>query len=354
MLKYQDTFSDRKTVTDITLKRKPNFENIEKILRCECPDRLTLFEFFMNIPFFEELLEERAPKSNVNAFLVKGFRAAGYDYVTLTPPPEGIFSRKEQESKKSHSQNEGFMIIDEESFYSYPWPEPDKFDLSFLKNDKLCLPEGMKVIMSTHGGILENTISLLGYQNMCIMLWENPELLKKVIDKIGQIIYRYYDRCLQYDTVGACFTNDDWGFKTQTMISPDDMRKYIIPWHRKFTELIHGQGRYAILHSCGMLWELMEDIVNVVKSDGKHSYEDNITSVEDSYERLSGRIAVLGGIDLDFICRKTPREIYNRSIAMLSKTKYRGGYGLGTGNSIPEYVPNKNIYAMLSAVLANE
>jgi len=27
----------------------------------------------------------------------------------------------------------------------------------------------------------------------------------------------------------------------------------------------------------------------------------------------------------------------------------RGGYGLGTGNSVPEYVPRENYFAMLSA-----
>jgi uroporphyrinogen decarboxylase len=33
------------------------------------------------------------------------------------------------------------------------------------------------------------------------------------------------------------------------------------------------------------------------------------------------------------------------------KTKNRGGYALGTGNSIPEYVPNEKYFAMISVAL---
>ncbi len=47
----------------------------------------------------------------------------------------------------------------------------------------------------------------------------------------------------------------------------------------------------------------MEDIICDMKFDGKHSYEDNIIPVEEAYRRWGGRIAILGGIDVDFLIR---------------------------------------------------
>ena len=53
------------------------------------------------------------------------------------------------------------------------------------------------------------------------------------------------------------------------------------------------------------------------------------------------------------LCRKTPQEIYERSCKMLEKTQDKGGYALGSGNSIPYYVPFENYLAMISAVTVN-
>ena len=78
---------------------------------------------------------------------------------------------------------------------------------------------------------------------------------------------------------------------------------------------------------------------------------DGILPVEEAYDRWGDKIAILGGIDLDFVCRGTPQEIKARCRAMLEKAEKRGGYALGTGNSVPEYMPHENYFAMISVVL---
>ena len=86
-----------------------------------------------------------------------------------------------------------------------------------------------------------------------------------------------------------------------------------------------------------------------MKYDARHSYEDNIMPVEEAYEKYNGRIAILGGIDLNFLCTQTPENIYRRSRGMLERSAERGGYALGSGNSIPAYVPYENYIAMIRA-----
>jgi uroporphyrinogen decarboxylase len=129
------------------------------------------------------------------------------------------------------------------------------------------------------------------------------------------------------------------------------MRKYVFPWHVKIVEAIHAAGKPAILHSCGEAREIMEDIITVMRYDGKHSYEDVIMPVEDAYARWGGRIAILGGIDVDFIIRSSGDKIFERSRAMLEATAARGGYALGTGNSVPEYIEDEKYFAMTHAAL---
>lgn len=246
--------------------------------------------------------------------------------------------------------NDGTVIFDRKSFEAYPWPNPDEADYSRLETLSAELPEGMKLIVHSPDGILENVVRLVGFENLCFMLADDPDLAKDLFDAVGSRMLRYYELCAPYDSVGALISNDDWGFKTQTMLSVDDLRRFVFPWYKKIVEVAHKAGKPAILHSCGQLEKVMDDIIDDMKFDAKHSFEDGILPVERAYEKWGGRISILGGMDVDFLCRSRPEDIYNRAAAILEKTKMQGGYALGSGNSIPDYVPVEAYFAMISAV----
>jgi uroporphyrinogen decarboxylase len=207
----------------------------------------------------------------------------------------------------------------------------------------------MKLIVHGPGGVLENVTDIVSYETLCFMLVENPNLARRVFDEVGARLVRYYERCRSHPAVGALISNDDWGFKTQTMISPAMMAEYVFPWHKKIVETIHGAGKPAILHSCGNLGEVMDVVIDELRYDAKHSFEDAILPIEDAYRRWGSRIAILGGIDVDFMCSADPQAIYDRSKAMLELAADGGGYALGSGNSIPEYVPDEAYFAMTRA-----
>ncbi len=333
--------------------RKPDFENLEKVLSCETPDRPTLFEFFLN-PELDRIITGRRNAvqeslSEIN-LAVEAFAAAGYDYATFCLP--GFrFNRGVRKSAQTVSLNDGAVILNRKDFDSFTWPDAGKIDFSIVR--KVELKPGMKLIAYTPDGLLENVIGLMGYDNLCVSLYDDPELVGKIFDNVGKALLAYYDRILDFDIFGAAICNDDWGFNSMPLISPEFMRKYVVPWSAEFVRLIHSKGKKAIQHSCGNIYDcgLFEDVVNVCRFDAHHSFEDKILPVEDAYERYCGRICLLGGIDMDFLCRSTPEQIKERSLRMLERAKSRGGYALGSGNSIPEYVPPQNYFAMTSAAL---
>ena len=47
--------------------------------------------------------------------------------------------------------------------------------------------------------------------------------------------------------------------------------------------------------------------------------------------------------------RKDRETIRRRADAILALTEEKGGYALGTGNSVPEYLPMENYLAMAEA-----
>jgi uroporphyrinogen decarboxylase len=330
--------------------RKPEFGQLQKVLQRKRPERATLFEFFLNGPLVHRLtgIRDIGEWGSVQwcSSLARAFEAAGYDYVTMGSSAMG-FPAGKHEYAKSISQNEGAVITDWESFRRYQWPDPDAFDYSRLDAAEKWLPAGMKAIVFGPGGVLENCISLCGYEGLAVMVMDDPKLAKEVFDNVGSRLVRYYQLSGGRDAVGAMISNDDWGFAQQTMLSPEDMRKYVIPWHKRIVKAIHEAGMPAILHSCGNLAAVMDDIIDVCKYDAKHSYEDKIMPVEEVYAKWGSRIAILGGIDVDFVCRSTPEKIQERCRRMLALAEAKGGYALGTGNSVPEYVPQEHYLAMV-------
>ncbi|MBU8902107.1 MAG: uroporphyrinogen decarboxylase family protein, partial [Victivallales bacterium] len=335
------------------IMRQPDFDNIRRILDRSRAKRPTLFEFFLNQELYEKLVGESMPEleEEKNSWLINAFRAAGYDYATIHPPKGMQFKTKEHDAEGTYSLNDYNIISDRKSFENYQWPDPDKCDYSIYDKLTKHLPDGMKAIVCGPGGVLENTIALLGYDNMCIMTLTEPKLLEDVFAKVGSTLVRHYELASQFDSVGALISNDDWGFNSQTMLSPEDFEKYLFPWHRKIAAACHKAGKPVILHSCGQLEKIMDVIIDDIGYDGKHSYEDKIMPIEEAYEKYHSRIALLGGIDLDFVCRHTPDEVYQRSRKMIERSAERGSYALGTGNSVPEYTPDENYFAMTKAAL---
>ncbi len=332
---------------------KRDFKNLEKVTRFEKTEQPVLFEFFMNDKVYSHLtgidIAKVANEEERFATIIQAYYNAGYDYASIPSWYINImqFPKNSDGLAETRSINEGNMISDQESFDKYPWPDPSNVNYEQLNALGKYLQDDMKLVTCGPGGLLENAIDLVGFENLCLMTMMDPELCEKTFNAIGERLLVYYTQCAKLDSIGGIICNDDWGFKNQTMLDPSIMRQWIFPWYKKIVEAIHAEGKLAILHSCGNLGEIMPDIINDMDFDAKHSYEDEIVPVEKALDLWGNDIAIVGGIDMDFLCRKPKEDIEKRVQGLLDKTMNKGGYALGSGNSIPHYVPVENYMTMI-------
>jgi uroporphyrinogen decarboxylase len=105
------------------------------------------------------------------------------------------------------------------------------------------------------------------------------------------------------------------------------------------------------LHSCGNLAEIMPDLIDDVGIDAKHSYENAILPVDEFQARYGAHIGVLGGVDVDILARRSPDEVRAEVRRIIEACHPRGRFGIGSGNSIPSYIPVANYLAMLDEAL---
>jgi uroporphyrinogen decarboxylase len=289
--------------------------------------------------------------------LVKLQRFLGYDYVRCGLDGwEMPLNRLAIEDTAELAREDGRSFVDEhrgpitgwEEFESYPWPDPESASTRSLEWYDANLPEDMCVIGS--GGFAhfaEYLAWLMGYETLCYSLFDQRDLVAAISQRLIDVYQRFIKRLLEFDRVKLIWGSDDMGFRSGTLIGPDDLREFVIPGHKLMADMSHAGGRPYLLHSCGNLDAIMEDLIEDVGIDAKHSFEDTIGSVISAKGEYGDRIAVLGGIDMDFLCWASEEQVRQRVRDTLEKCMPGGGYCLGTGNSVANYVPLDNFLAML-------
>ncbi|MDZ7374592.1 MAG: hypothetical protein ONB23_11570 [candidate division KSB1 bacterium] len=238
-----------------------------------------------------------------------------------------------------------------EAFERYPWPEVEDSLFRPFEEIEARLPEGMGLVACHGGGIFEHVRDLMGYETLCYALYDDPPLVAAVCEAVGSRIVQFYRTLLQFDSLVAVFQGDDMGHRTGTLVNPDHLRQYFLPWHRQFARLAHERGVPYFLHSCGNVLPVMEDLIEGVGIDGKHSFEDAIFPASDFHMRYHQRIATLGGVDLNILSKGDPQEVRKAARSLIERCAPLGRFAIGSGNSIPSYVPPANYLAMIDEAL---
>jgi len=281
----------------------------------------------------------------------------GFDYVRIernvgfAMPGESGQDPTTRSHTRSWQKMAGGTIADRQGFERYPWPEDSDqplVDIAYV-NDHL--PEGMGLIASHAAGVYEHLSGIMGYENLCIQLHEDADLVQAVADRIGGLMERYYRRLVQLDRLAAVWAGDDMGFKTATLIAPDQLRRCVLPWHKRFARIAHDAGKPYFLHTCGHTLEITDDLIDDVGIDGKHSFEDAVIPIAEFQRRYAGRLAVLGGVDVDVLTRSDEPTLRKYVRNIIEQCSPRGRFAVGSGNSFPSYVPIENFLIMLDEAL---
>ena len=284
-------------------------------------------------------------------------RYLGYDYVTcglenLPMPTAGTQIEDTASNKRSGGRT--FMeehkgpITTWEEFNRYPWPDVAHAVSRSLEWFSQNLPDDMCIIGSgLFGHFAEYITWLMGYETLCYALYDQRDLVQAIYQRVMELSVPALKQTLSFDRVKVVWGSDDMGFRSGTLISPDDLREFVLPGHKRMAELCHAAGIPYILHSCGKLHTIMDELIDDVHIDGRHSFEDTIEPITAAKQRWGSRVALLGGLDLDFMCRSNEESVRQRVRDTLEVCLPGGGYCLGTGNSVANYIPINNYLAML-------
>jgi uroporphyrinogen decarboxylase len=343
----------------------PDFGRLRQVLlRQGEPDRVPFVELFADDevmaavtgePVPSPMGTDRASRDRMLDWRIRFWYETGYDYVSVGPtvrlPHNSLVAEDTAPLRREQRrwQDESIGVISGwGAFEQYPWPQPHEIDYYSLEYIGRHLPEGMQVIaVADPGGQLELMTALMGFTGLALALSDDPPLVQAVAQRVEELLVTICAAVVEIPGVGALWLGDDLGYKTATMISPADLRRYVFPCHRRLAAIAHSHGLPFLLHACGNLREVMCDLIDDVGIDARHSFEDAIEPVGEAKRRYGDRIALLGGIDVDLLCRAGEDDVRTYTRRTIEQCAPGGGWALGTGNSVANYVPVRNYLAML-------
>jgi len=175
------------------------------------------------------------------------------------------------------------------------------------------------------------------------------KFLKKLVNWQIEIIKEY----MNFSIDGIWF-GDDWGTQQSLMISPELWREVFKPGYKKQFDLIHSHKKQVIFHSCGYVWDIIPDFIEI----GVDAFNLNQPRIFD-LQGISGidRLAKSFGGKVCFICpvdmQKTLIEGKSEEIKAEARHlaealgRYRGGFIACCDEGIDHgYIPLERIKIM--------
>lgn len=342
----------------------PQPDRLLSVLRHEGkPGPVPWIELFADQPIMEEVLgspfptgvgpDRDANRARADA-LIAFYRMLGYDYVPVSIG--SVFTRTTAGAVDTAALSKGTrnwdnsttgMIASWADFEAYPWPDARAVDYSPAEEMLARIPDDMGAIAMGSGGVLEWAMWLMGYETFAMAIYDQPDLVEAIFERVVATLASTCRSMLDLGGFLAYFVGDDMGHATGTMVSPAVLRRYVFPGQKQLVDIAHAHGVPFLLHACGNLAAVMDDLIDDVGIDAKHSFEDKIAPVEELHARYGRRIALLGGVDVDLLTRGTEEQVRARTRQLLDALAPSGSWCLGTGNSVANYIPVSNYLAML-------
>jgi len=212
----------------------------------------------------------------------------GQELFRVFPPGARIVPPKREGQWAEETKG---IITTWEEFERYDWPDPAAADYAVLEYFERELRDNMRVFHVVD--IWEVVVGFFGFESLAYAVYEDRALVRAMFDKVGAFVAAVAETVCDFDCYGAVYLGDDLAFKTSLFMSPDLLRELIIPWHQRIADIAHAHGKLFLFHCCGNMYPLIDEYIDHVRIDAKHSFEESVLPVTEVKHRYGKRLTLL-------------------------------------------------------------
>ena len=232
---------------------------------------------------------------------------------------------------------------------NYKWPEPEGM------TDWLALEKHVKQNSNTFQcwglamGLFERSWHMRGMENIMMDMVENEAFVHELLDGILDVQLKFMDMMTDRIPLDAYAGGDDICDQRGCMIGADRWRHFFKPRLQKLTELCHSKGLKYVMHSCGNLMPVVEDLIEI-GVDVLESVQPEAMDVYELKKITHGRMALIGGMGVQhMMCLGTPDEIREETKKLIKLLGKGGGYIIAPAKPL-QSEPAENVAAFIETI----
>ena len=236
----------------------------------------------------------------------------------------------------------------------FDWPDPAAYiDAAECRRRVEMAPEGKTVLGILWSAHFQDTCAAFGMETALMNMIAVPELYEAVNEKVLKF-YLKANRIFYEATKGklhAVLIGNDMGSQRGLMISPELVRRFVIPGCRRLTEQAHSYGLKVIYHSCGAISDIIPDLIDA-GVDIIHPIQALAAGMEPEglKEKFGDRVSFCGGVDTqELLVHGTPEDV-RKKVEELKRLFPTGLILSPSHEAILPDVPPENIGALFDAV----
>ena len=267
---------------------------------------------------------------------------------------EGILMRERKDNSfSSMPQFLRFPVENKDDFRKF-WKARMNADLSArIGANYVEILQGYKdrdfpllLIADRWGGFFGSLRNLMGVQNLCLAFYEDEALVEEMMDAHADFIIEIMDQVLDYTDVDVFGFWEDMACKHGPLISPDMVRRLMLPRYRRVVDFLRSRGvEFICLDSDGDISSLIPVWIDS-GIDILYPFEVQCGMDVLKVRREYGRdLRLWGGVDKR--CAARSKEAIDIEIARIAPLVKDGGFIPMPDHSFPPDISFENyIYFM--------
>jgi len=90
-------------------------------------------------------------------------------------------------------------------------------------------------------GIFGTLTHLVGYENLFLFYYDEPDLIKDILDRITDIWIALWEEVLSYTSVDLCNLWEDISSGKGSMVSPAIIKEFVLPYYKKISNFLKSK-----------------------------------------------------------------------------------------------------------------
>ena len=196
--------------------------------------------------------------------------------------------------------------------------------------------------------LYERAWTMRGMTNLMMDFYDHPGFVRELFDAIADYNVKQVEQALQYD-IDAVYFGDDWGMQRGLQMGPVAWREFIYPVLRRMYGSVRDAGKYVMIHSCGDVDELFDDLVEI-GLNCFNPFQPEVMDVVALVKQYRGRLSFNGGLSTQRTLPYGTVEDVRAETRMLIELGSEGGYIFAPAHDVEGDVPLENMLAFIEVL----